>query len=429
MSKDRWSSLPQAPVPQSTPLARAPNALLRQIFEAEDPALFVKQLSAQVLFHTIRFNGIASCAEVIELLSPEQFQSILDFDLWTKDVFEEERIWDWLELPDVADDISFLQKFLQSVDLKLIAILINRHVEVFSSEEATEAPPDHGFYSPDKGQSWVRVSGLDSHCDFLLKRLLALLFESHAELYYQLLQIPCVRTESDLEEQGFQEKSQRLASEGIPDLEWASELHSPINEQLIMERLRSPNLISPIEDIAPVPVFMHTHSLPEPLRTFFQKFAHIGELEAEVTLLVNSAVVHFNVPIYETSGLQFLIEQIRGAMNIGLEKIQELSPQSSHETILQTLGIRGVYRLGLASIFHLRILARKISEEDLHHDPRLLAIHQGLVEKFPYLPLFLEPDGTLKEEGEKLEPGNRPIQHLSDIAVIELLFHPFLNMR
>src|SRR5690606_22593195 len=99
-----------------------------------------------------------SSAEVIEMASREQVQTMLDLDLWTYDQFAEDQLWEWLELPDATDDLSILQKLLGGLDLKLVAHLIGSYVEVVVVEEPTELPPDPSFSTPDKGYTWIKVT-------------------------------------------------------------------------------------------------------------------------------------------------------------------------------------------------------------------------------------------------------------------------------
>ncbi len=405
------------------PLERSPQALFKQIFQAKSPDQFVRSIPSQNLFLAIRDQGLSSSTEVIELLSPQQLQVVLDFDLWSRDELDEERIWQWLELPDVANDLTLLQRVLQSIDLKLIALLICRYVQVVVTDEATDPPPDDGFHSPDKGNTWIKVTIEDTQKEFLLKRLLALIFETKAELYYQLLQIPTVSTQSTLQEQSYQEKAKRLLSEGIPDDTWAAEMNNPLSLSTASKKLDAAETDSPIEDIFIIPTFLHAHIIPEPLRSFLASIKEKEPLEREITLLVNSAIVFFRVPAWESEEVQLILEQVRGAMNIGLERILESSPSSSYETIFEILRLRGMYQVGLESIFPLRSKAQKVPEDSCQNDPRLLTLKDALSAHFPKLPAFVNDDGTLEvsDDRTKLASGYRALQSLGDIHVSEVL--------
>ena len=201
--------------------------LYKSIFDADAPEQIVRQLPEQSLYMVVKSTGLQSSSDIIMMASMEQCRLLTDFDLWIGDTLNEDALWEWLALTDEIESLELLQKFIKIADLKLIAILIERHVEVKIFEEPTEQPPAEGFHTPDKGFTWIGIKTEDATKHFLLARLLALIFESSAELFYQLISIMTVATTSILEEESYQERQKRLAAEGIPEPEVAAAVHAP----------------------------------------------------------------------------------------------------------------------------------------------------------------------------------------------------------
>ncbi|MCI5066392.1 DUF6178 family protein [bacterium] len=411
------------------------SAVIKQIFAAEHPDHFTRSIPAQRLYLAVKEQGLSSSVEVLEMATREQFQLMLDFDLWSYDSFEEEQLWQWLELPDSAEDLKILQKFLHSIDPKLIALLIERYTTIISLEEQTETPPDEKFFTPDKGFTWVRVDLEDLHQEFLFNRLLALIFETSAELFYQLIQIPSVATRSALEEESYQEKSKRLVSEGFPDDDWSGEINSGLSVASLLSQLEQENDDpGKVGEVHAIPAFSHSYSLPTSLQEILRGVENREEVEQELTLICNSALIFFRVPTWEQEQVFALVEQVRGAIQIGIEVISAaLDGEHTALSLHKTVGLQRLYRTGLGQLFSLRNAALSLRDESCNSDPRLLAFLAGLRLRFPKLPRFLNSDGTFEhvatEEGEsspadeKLLSGFRAFEANADIEVSKKVLH------
>ena len=229
-----------APTPKAPPFARG--NLLRQIFASDSPEKTVRLLPAQTLYLLARQTGLSSCVELLEICTLEQLRTVLAFDLWDRDTVSEERLWEWLELPEANDDLRILRRVIQAMDLKIIALFIERYVQVITVEEPSDQPPGPFFYTPDKGYTWLQVSHADSRQHFLLQRLLAQIFEMDTELFYQLLNVPCLYTPSMLENDAYEERSQRLRGEGIPTEDEAHNYTTPLSVEQISAALRAQTL-------------------------------------------------------------------------------------------------------------------------------------------------------------------------------------------
>ena len=396
-------------------------ALYDSIFEAEAPEQVVRQLPVQSLFMVLKERGLESSVDLLDMASAEQSRLLYDFDLWNGDSLSEENLWHWLAVTDETDSLEFLQKFIKFVDLKLIAILIGRYVDVRVFDEPTEKAPGPGFHTPDKGSTWIGITTENPDHHFLLARLLALIFESSAEVFYQLLATPSVATVSMLEEEAFSERSKRLAAEGIPEPEVAALVHAPYSlrdaQRDIAEKVPYPV----IEDIRSIEPLVYE---ARPQRLFAELLRVVGDhetLEMEFTHIINAAIVRWGVDFSEQARVLELAEQAKGAINLALEKLTSSGTQSVLD-VYRALGLEKIFRLGLTELMALRSKARKVSLESLEackdSDPVIFSTVACAREAIPVMPLWLNEDGSVTDDKGSLPAGTRPIVSLSSLGAV-----------
>lgn len=403
----------------SQPGRETAQMLVKKIFDSDVPEQFIRTVPAQSIYQIIQEYGVLEISDVVEIITREQFQTLLDLDLWHGDRFEESQLWAWLGLPEATESLISLQRLLGSMDLKLVALLIARHVLIFRTEEATDSPPAPEYYTPDKGHTWLLANHPDENNSFLINRLLALIFETNPELFYQLISIPDVATQSQLEEESYEERQKRLLKEGIPDREWANELHTPLNPSEALRLLDRGIPETSIQDIHSIRPLVYQERLPEPLRSLLSELPDQEPTEMEITLLINAGIVRWSIDFSDQESSMELIRSIRGAMNIGLEFLSRERPDRSLTEIEKTLKLRKIYQTGLHLILPLRKAAydqkKKIEKID-EMDSVTLALLEALIEPFPKLPKFIDQHGDTIESGDgKLEGGFRALEHLSEI--------------
>lgn len=399
--------------------------LAQMLFKGDASPDYIRSLPAQSLYLAVKHLGIASAADILETASIEQCRLLFDFDCWSKDQFDEEAFWEWLAIADDEHGLRLLQKFVKFVDLKLVALMIARHVEVKVLEEKTDNPPAPGFFTPDQGFTWVHVTVPEGTRNFLLSRLLALIFETSTEVFYQILSVPGVATQSELEEESYQERSKRLQSEGLPSDEYSFEINTPLSEsQVFGASDRRVGTESRIKDMPVVEPLVYDGILVRPFADLLPNLTEREEFEGELTLITNAAFLRWSIDISDEQQVRHWIAKVRGAVNIGLEIACARTGESPWH-VYQRLGLKSLYRLGLGTLFSLQKQAARIPEDalrDLSSESEIFSLLAGAREKFPEAPLFLDAQGNLLNQSGVLQPGFRSFDHLREIdAVREIL--------
>lgn len=401
---------------------RSSRTLAKAIFDSDLPEQYVRTIPAQSLHIAARQAGLTECQDLLEITSLEQCRLLLDFDIWDRDRVSEDRFWEWLSLTDEQGDFQLLHKVLKAIDLKIVGLIISRYVDVVTFDEPTESPPSDGYYTPDKGLTWIHLKIPDTTRHFLLARFLALIFETSAELFYQVLAIPGVATESGLEEEAYQDRTRRLAAEGIPDPEQAAELLAGLPPALAVAELRSAPKRRPVEGIRAVEPLVYDTPSGMLLKELLDG---VGEaLEEELTLVMNAAVVHFRVDYADRDSLLTLIDQVKGAIAIGIEAAKRAVPEISTVSAYRALGLARLFGLGFYELADLRKSATKHPTEQMRSldaEGPLFGIIAGLREQFPKMPCFVLPNGSLETADGKLTPGYRAIESLAQVGTLAKL--------
>lgn len=393
--------------------------LAKAIFAGGAPEQIIRQLPAQTLYMVAKLNGLASSSDLVESALLEQCRLMLDFDIWKGDEIDEESLWTWLGLTEEENSLELLQKVLKCIDLKVIAVLIGRYVDVKVLEEPTDLPPMANYHTPDRGFTWVGIKCEDSHNYFLLARLLALIFETNAELYYQLLSTTSVATESMLIEESFTDRTKRLAAEGVPEAELAAEVNAPLTLPEVLAAFDKRSSAATIEGIRPIDPLLFESRATKHLASLIDQVADKDQIAAEFTYILNAAVVHFSVDFTEQERVFQLSAKVKAAINIGIEIVIEQRTTTLVD-LHSILGLQRLYRLGLTYIRHVGKKAQRLSTDDLkllQSDTVLFSIIACLREPFPEMPAFLSDDGSIDDD--TLTAGQRPIETLAALRNLE----------
>jgi len=402
---------------------RSPRALTKAIFSADIPEEVLRTLPAQSLYMAIQANGLESSTDLIEILRPEQYRACLDFALWEKDSFNQDGFFAWLALTEEKDNFNALHRFLGAVDLKLVGLLLARYVQVVIFDEPTDRPPEAQCYTPDRGYTWITISVDDPEQHRHLGRLLAFLFDTNTELFYQLISLPSTSTNSELEEESYQERSKRMLDQGFPDMETAARVNSAGDRAAIYRQLGKTTTHFSSVAISSVEPILHGASLLSPLSLLLDELREHGssnDIEAfqiELTWITNAAFMHYATPLTQFDEMTSMIERVRGALNIGLEDALQSQPLSSLEAF-RSLGLRSIYRLGHAHLHRVSIQASSIALETIQAalaDQPACSIIAAARERFPRIPLFFSDDGHWQQVEGHLLPGFKAFEHLLEV--------------
>ena len=403
--------------------------LYRAIFQSDSPEEFVKVLSPQMVYLAIQGYGLESSMDLLQIVPDRYYQTFLDLQFWEKDSFSEEAFWRWLKAIDQEDSLSPLQQFMRGLDPKVLAQVVGRYVHAIIGDEKAEAPPAEGYYTPDQGYTWVSFNLEDETQLRLLGRLFALIYQMAPDYFYQVLNMSSGSSSVELEEEAFQEKTRRLANEGLPDLETSVRMHTPIDRAAFRGLLVKGERFVIEGNPAFAAVLYSDHRL-EPLSSLFEVLEKDdqfrSEIESELTLLVNAAILRFLGTLADPENVERQIAQVRGILNIGLEQAIKES-KGSGEQIVRSLGLQPLYRLGLGELRDLRRRVREYLEKQVVDagDEGVRLVSEGILNgEIPLLLDGLSSDGGVtRPEGEVVR--YQEFRSHRDIEAVESCFRKF----
>lgn len=404
--------------PANTSSLFSTKSFLKLIEKSDSPEHLVRSQPTQALYLSLREEGLDGALTILELATLDQFRVLLDFDLWRKDELCEEHLWEWLSVTDASDDLELLQKVLKTIDLKIIAMLIGKYVNVVTNDEPTEAPPSPHYTTPDKGKTWLLIDTDDEKKYFLLGRLLALLFETSAELFYQLIGVSSLNSFSMLEEEAFLDRQRRLGNEGIPDADLAHKVHLPLFKVDLLKLLGAKTPLLSATEIMPIePLTTSGGELPAPLSSIFEQRPTDQEL-SEITFIMNSAIIRWGVDFSDKEEIEKLLQKVRGAINIGLSLCLEKC--TAREAVTR-IGFTPLYRAGLTQIMDLRARSRKFFSPHKSFSAEYELLRSALSETFSSIPEALSTTGEFVTVEGKFVSTLRPFEYLEQIHLVRKL--------
>ena len=208
---------------------------LHYLFLSEHPEQLVQLLPELEVFLTVKEVGERDSLDLISLTTPEQFQYLIDLDLWEKDRLDPEKILNWMEILLESGEKKFTQ-FIHSTDPGFIALLLKKflHVTTYEGEHLEgmdKTPPftlDQFYFIVFKGRRTREV----------FQPFMQILYRVDKEGYRRLMDSLIVELESELEETGYRLRNGRLADYGFPDLEEALEIYRFVNPDSLVSEER-----------------------------------------------------------------------------------------------------------------------------------------------------------------------------------------------
>jgi hypothetical protein len=208
----------------------SPKARIHFLLEQPQTMLLVRSLSPLDLYATIQEVGIEDCLEILELVSPEQFQHFLDMDGWRHERLYVDGITRWLSALMAANPDRAVQQ-TQSLDIELFTLLMKIHTTVYDLE-AGEDPPeeDIGLHSITPDQRYLIVySGTETNeaMGLLLKQTIERLMGTKMLFVLRLCEAMRWDLPSSLEDAASRWRTGRLTDFGFFPFEEARLVFAP----------------------------------------------------------------------------------------------------------------------------------------------------------------------------------------------------------
>lgn len=328
---------------------------LELILESPRPVTLVQSLAEEDLFWLVQEIGPEDALPILSLASNDQWQYLLDVELWTKDHLEIDSVNRWLGLLLKADPERSLIWGLHE-HTELIELHLFKHIEVRIKEE-DESPSDfgEGYFSPD-GLFYVRIK--DEKYDQTIREFLQHLAQHDLNKFHKVLVELAGLLPAEVEERLYRLRNLRLAEKGFLPFEEAVGIYQYLNPESLLEKEPQPRKVTG-EEQRPQPVPVSTSLLVQDRGLFYVSLKQIEEtnilerLQIELTALCNQIISADGLVVRDKESLAGVVRKACGYLSMGIEGGAGGDPQKAAH-LLQEFPLHHIFRVGYGAALKLR---------------------------------------------------------------------------
>jgi hypothetical protein len=328
---------------------------MEALLSAPNAKAMVRATAAEDLYFAIAEVGLADSTELIQLVSPKQFQTFVDLGGWRRDRMEPHQLLTWLRAARGDDREEFLRK-VEALDLELVEGLLRELTVVHDLEATPDVHPEGVTLETPEGKYLVefKVEGVEL---FALKTLLQDLIAKNPFEAGRLLEAVRWELPSELEETAYQFRSGRLWDLGFPELEVAMGLYTYLD----------PKPLAPAE--APRPR-AHGLVLAKEGEDYLQ--AAMQGLDAkeqesfsgELRYLVNASLVAEAAEPGDLEAVKSVTERTRDYLLLGLEHLTGRDAGRAPSAVRDRTA-REVFQVGFSLTLELKFRADRLMRKPL----------------------------------------------------------------
>lgn len=200
--------------------------LLNWVLEDNDPPALVQNLPDADFFWLVKRIGDDDSLPVLQLATTEQWQYLLDMELWERDRINIKDAAEWFQRLATADP-DRLTGWIRHAGREFAYYYFQKSIRtaIYSEEEKPETIPDD-FFTLD-GVFYIKV--LDESKREAIKIILTQLADDDYKEYQALLLELSTRMPAELEEDLYRLRNTRLSEHGFLPFEEAIALYAPLS--------------------------------------------------------------------------------------------------------------------------------------------------------------------------------------------------------
>jgi hypothetical protein len=331
---------------------------LHHLFLSKNPEPLVQQLPELEIFLTVKEVGEKDALSLISLTTPEQFQFLLDLDLWKKDALNPEKILHWLEILLECGERKIAQ-FIHSTDPEFMSLLLKQFLRVTTLEgEPVEVEEQAPRFTLDQ---YYFVHFIGKGTREVLEPFLKIFSLIDAEGYRRLMEAFNLEIESELEEIEYRLRNGRLAEFGFPEFEEALEIYRFVHPDSPVFNQRTPPTEKPMESGKSQATFYLAFLDEGPF--FSSILEQIDDpleqdrLQVEMAALCNRAMIAEATDLSDPKEIERISKKVFHSLNIGLQYLSREEEIKALD-ILHFLPLQKLFQCGVS----LTLLLKKKAE-------------------------------------------------------------------
>ena len=330
--------------------------ILDRILEQKDPRPLIQQLAHGDFFWLVKKVGENDCLPLLELASEDQWQYLLDLELWWKDHLHLEQTSKWIGRLGQADIGRLVRWFFGKGQAVAYYYLFRSIQVVVKKEDDVDDIPDD-FFTLD-GIFYVRI--LDKKHRETIENILRAMSGEDLDHYHSFLLELSGILPVELEEDMYRLRNVRLAEHGFLPFEEALSVYAPLKpENLITEMTEGSTsdftFDEEICELAPISPLYHAkgQNLWTAVSSRITDHQFLDRIRLEFGGLCNQI---FSANGTLNNDLETLIKTCRkasGYLNLALEKLCG-SDISSAEKLISNNSLVSIFRVGFGMVMGLK---------------------------------------------------------------------------
>jgi hypothetical protein len=343
-------------VTQPKDLLRIPGKkALEVILESPTPVTLVQSLAEEDLFWLVQEIGPEDALPILSLASNDQWQYLLDLELWAKDRLETGSVNRWLGLLLKADTERFLIWGLRE-HIELIELHLFRHIDV-RIREHDESPSDieEGYFTLD-GVFYIRIR--HAKYEQTIRDLLTNLMQYDRNRFHQVLLELAGVLPGEVEENMYRLRNFRLAEKGFLPFEEAIGIYQHLNPRsLLKKEPRSAKVMQQQPTDYPVPVstslLIHDQDLFHMSLQNIEDVNLLEKLQRELAAMCNQIISADLLVVQDKEHLAGVVRKACGYLSIGLDKVTGGNLEQAVR-LLSNFPLADIFRVGYGMALELR---------------------------------------------------------------------------
>jgi len=335
--------------------------ILERILHDKNPRKVVEEFPAGDFFWLIKKIGSDDSLALLELATPEQWQYILDMEIWDRDEINTAESLSWLRRLFEADSRKTIAWLLEEGSA-LTFYILQKSLEVMAREEDdNEVEIPEGFFTHE-GVLYLRA--VDAEFEPFLRELTGAIAAASMPAFHSLMSSLAGVIPSELEDGMSRMRNVRLAEYGFLPFDEAISIYSPLS----LEQMNLAGKPAAIVDItadeearALIP-FLPLHEGPQ--GSFLQEALRAvkdpliqDRMRLEFAGLANQIASVEGLARMELTSLVQTARKAAGYLNIALEEMTGRDPGRAG-TLLESNTLTSIFRAG----FGLVLRAKRVAE-------------------------------------------------------------------
>ncbi|UCF83056.1 MAG: hypothetical protein JSV50_18015 [Desulfobacteraceae bacterium] len=322
--------------------------ILDRILEQEDPRSLIQQLPHGDFFWLVKKVGDNDCLPLLEWASEDQWQYLLDLELWQKDRFQIDCASRWIGKLQQAD-IKRLVRWFFGKGQAIAYCYFFRSIQVMAKQEdeAHDLPDD--FFTLD-GIFYVRT--LDKEHRETIENILRTMSDEDLDRCHTFLLGLSGVLPAELEEDMYRLKNVRLAEHGFLPFEEALSVYAPLGPENLtyekpVEMVNDTPLDEEIRELAPIAPLVHAEgqNLWTAVSSRITDNQFLNRVRLEFGGLCNQIFSADGELNNELEALIKTCQKAAGYLNLALEKLCG-SDISSAEKLVRKNSLVSIFRVG-----------------------------------------------------------------------------------